>query len=637
MDNLKFGSFIKELRKEKNMTQKELADKIGLTDKAISKWERGLSFPDITMLSSLAEVFDVDVSEILNGERGKEKVSKEDIEKKIEEAVEKVILKKEKRERKIKIFKRAIGIISCVFFALCFILQLVYLTILSPRSYEYISDILFYIINEIIIITLGIIFLTLVNLKNNFIKNIITYVFLVVLTIINIAFMINNGFENKWIVEFSKDFSNELVLKRNNKTGEITFYKNTKVLFAKDKEIFTNEVEGPIKTQWLTSDICSITYKDKDGNLEEFVATYGDRGNGISYYYVTNAILGGWQTFSQYGEETSVMVDSKGITIKRDEKEELFSYENCKQYGTIAIVLYKNDVPCYVIALNEDCELDEKTDIIKEGGTITLCEVSMDKTKAEVLDCGSYKGDDLDNYNGGVYVKANDYKIRNGILYISYDGESVIEVPGDFSDTQEFEDGTYQIEEEKTFFVYNNNGWEYLIYSDDMGQNWNTVNLESTHIQNIQFVNTNVGFMLEFKDVAMGIAFGDIKKTTDGGKTWQIVFNGFGNEGEKVFKRGSSIKFIDENLGFITMPDANGYTSELYITKDGGVSFTRMNVQQTEEDSSIYDYYELPEQDNDGTLTLEVGQGSDGDYEGGNSKIYYSNDNGNTWSYKGVE
>ena len=90
MDNLKFGSFIKELRKEKNMTQKELAEKIGLTDKAISKWERGLSFPDITMLNLLAEVFDVDVSEILNGERGKEKVSKEDIEKKIEEAVEKL-------------------------------------------------------------------------------------------------------------------------------------------------------------------------------------------------------------------------------------------------------------------------------------------------------------------------------------------------------------------------------------------------------------------------------------------------------------------------------------------------------------------------------------------------------------------
>ena len=636
MDNLKFGSFIKELRKEKNMTQKELAEKIGLTDKAISKWERGLSFPDITMLSSLAKVFDVDVSEILNGERGKEKISKEDIKKKIEEAVEKVTLKKEKKEKRIKILKRAVGIISCIVFAFTFLLQIGYLFVLKPRSYEYISDILFYIINEIIIITLGLIFLTLVNIKKNFIKNIITYVFLVILTIINITFMINNGFENKWIVEFSKDFSSELVLKKNNQTGEITYYKNTKVLFAKDKEVFSNEVEGPIKTQWLTNDICSITYKDKEGTLNEFVATYGDRGNGISYYYVTNAIVGEWQVFSQYGEETKVIVDSKGITIKKDGKEELFSYEDCKQYGTTAIVLYKNNIPCYVIALNEDCKLDEETDILENGGTITLVEVSIARTKTDILQCINYKGENLSNYNS-VNVEANDYKIKNGILYISYDGENVKEVPGDFSDVQEFEDGTYQVEEEKSFFVYRNDEKEYLIYSDDMGINWNTVELGNTSVQVMQFVNTNVGFMLEFKDVAMGIAFGDIKKTTDGGKTWQVVFNGFGNEGEEVFRRGSRIKFFDENLGFMTMPEVSGNTSELYITRDGGISFTRMNVQQTEEDSAIYDYYELPEKDDDGTLTLEVGQGSDGDYEGGNSKIYYSYDNANTWEFKGVE
>lgn len=249
MDNIKFGSFIKDLRKEKNMTQKELAKKIGLTDKAISKWERGLSFPDITMLTSLAEVFDVDVSEILNGERGKEKINKEDIERKIEEAVEKVTLKEEKRKRRIRILKKTVGIIACVLFVLSFLLQIGYLILLKPRSYQYVSDILFYIVNEIIIITLGLIFLTLINFKNNLIKNIITYVLLVVLSAINIAFMINNGFENKWIVEFSKNFSNQLVLKKNNETGEITYYKNTKILFAKDEEVFSNEVEGPIKTR----------------------------------------------------------------------------------------------------------------------------------------------------------------------------------------------------------------------------------------------------------------------------------------------------------------------------------------------------------------------------------------------------
>lgn len=49
MDNQKFGDFIKKLRKEKGLTQKELGDKLNITDKAISKWEIGLSFPDITM------------------------------------------------------------------------------------------------------------------------------------------------------------------------------------------------------------------------------------------------------------------------------------------------------------------------------------------------------------------------------------------------------------------------------------------------------------------------------------------------------------------------------------------------------------------------------------------------------------
>ena len=69
MDNEKFGKFIKELRNEKGLTQKELGEKLNITDKAISKWERGLSFPDIALLNSLASFFNVDISELLNGKR----------------------------------------------------------------------------------------------------------------------------------------------------------------------------------------------------------------------------------------------------------------------------------------------------------------------------------------------------------------------------------------------------------------------------------------------------------------------------------------------------------------------------------------------------------------------------------------
>ena len=73
MDNTKFGKFIAELRKEKNMTQKQLAEKLNLTDKAISKWERGLSFPDITILNPLADVLEINISELLNCEKGNKK------------------------------------------------------------------------------------------------------------------------------------------------------------------------------------------------------------------------------------------------------------------------------------------------------------------------------------------------------------------------------------------------------------------------------------------------------------------------------------------------------------------------------------------------------------------------------------
>ena len=69
MDNKKFGQFILKLRKEKGWTQLELAEKLNITDKAVSKWERGTGFPDIKMIEPLAEVFNVSILEIMQSER----------------------------------------------------------------------------------------------------------------------------------------------------------------------------------------------------------------------------------------------------------------------------------------------------------------------------------------------------------------------------------------------------------------------------------------------------------------------------------------------------------------------------------------------------------------------------------------
>ena len=69
IDREKFGAFIAALRKEQGMTQQELADRLFLSNKAVSKWERGQSLPDITLLEPLAQCLEVTVTELLRGER----------------------------------------------------------------------------------------------------------------------------------------------------------------------------------------------------------------------------------------------------------------------------------------------------------------------------------------------------------------------------------------------------------------------------------------------------------------------------------------------------------------------------------------------------------------------------------------
>ena len=69
MDNERFGAFVAERRRALGLTQKELARRLHLTDKAVSKWERGLGFPDIAVLEPLAGELEVAVTELLQGRR----------------------------------------------------------------------------------------------------------------------------------------------------------------------------------------------------------------------------------------------------------------------------------------------------------------------------------------------------------------------------------------------------------------------------------------------------------------------------------------------------------------------------------------------------------------------------------------
>ena len=69
MDAVKFGSLLKELRKERELTQEQLAEKLGVTNRTVSRWETGTNVPDLDILIELSEFYKIDVKELLNGER----------------------------------------------------------------------------------------------------------------------------------------------------------------------------------------------------------------------------------------------------------------------------------------------------------------------------------------------------------------------------------------------------------------------------------------------------------------------------------------------------------------------------------------------------------------------------------------
>ena len=117
MDQIKIGKFIFNCRKEKGLTQEQLAEKLGVTSKSISRWENGNTMPDYSLLKDLCNELDINVNELLSGE----KINGNDYMNKSEENLIKLRKQIDKR-------KKVLTIISCVFMGIiivAFILNMV--------------------------------------------------------------------------------------------------------------------------------------------------------------------------------------------------------------------------------------------------------------------------------------------------------------------------------------------------------------------------------------------------------------------------------------------------------------------------------------------------------------------------------
>ena len=97
MDLIKIGKFIADCRKNKSITQEQLAEKLSITDRAVSKWERGLSLPDADKMLDLCSILNINVNELLNGER----IDMKDISKKTDELLVELAKQEEKRNKRL--------------------------------------------------------------------------------------------------------------------------------------------------------------------------------------------------------------------------------------------------------------------------------------------------------------------------------------------------------------------------------------------------------------------------------------------------------------------------------------------------------------------------------------------------------
>ena len=110
MDQIKIGKFIAECRKQQNLTQMQLAEKLNITDRAVSKWETGKSLPDSSIMLELCDILKITVNDLLSGEV----VKMDNYNKELEKNLLEMIKEKEKADKRLLTLEWVIGILSVI-------------------------------------------------------------------------------------------------------------------------------------------------------------------------------------------------------------------------------------------------------------------------------------------------------------------------------------------------------------------------------------------------------------------------------------------------------------------------------------------------------------------------------------------
>ena len=153
MDQKKIGTFLKELRKEKGITQEQFAEHLGTSGRTISRWETGSNMPDISLLVEIAEFFDVSIPEIINGERKSENMN-EEVKEVAETLSEYATAEKEKMIREIRTYS-IMGFIALVVYFILDVSQLISQNVIYEKISVYCETLVFVTVLCIFALTTG--------------------------------------------------------------------------------------------------------------------------------------------------------------------------------------------------------------------------------------------------------------------------------------------------------------------------------------------------------------------------------------------------------------------------------------------------------------------------------------------------
>ena len=130
IDQIKIGRFLKELRKERELTQEQLAEKFGVSSRSVSRWENGNTMPELGILVELAEYYEVDIKEIIDGERKSESMEKEE-----KETLRKVADYTEVEKKLVVRRKCIVTFVGTLMFALCIMIGYIVFPTLPEDSF----------------------------------------------------------------------------------------------------------------------------------------------------------------------------------------------------------------------------------------------------------------------------------------------------------------------------------------------------------------------------------------------------------------------------------------------------------------------------------------------------------------------